>query len=216
MVASSRARGTGWRKSQSSTSGPTLIVVVTTAAAARAASGPGPSSKWSGTKSVEYPRSSTSRNGVGPRPALEGLVDLDGEPEAAGVRSHAHVLLLRLVRRTEPELRSGAWMPSSRPPSAARRPRRSPRRRLGVRAGDPSVSSGGGPGRRCRGDGAPRRGRSLAFARREHPGHGFLERAPDAAGVGDARQSGFEGVEILGLQPGDHVVEGAGPARRRR
>ncbi len=52
-VASSRARTAGWRKSQSKTSAPTLRVVVTAANPARAAMGPGPSSRWSGTKTVE-------------------------------------------------------------------------------------------------------------------------------------------------------------------
>ena len=53
MVASSRASTTGWRKSAASTSEPMPRVVVTAAAAAIAAIGPSPSSKWSGTKSVE-------------------------------------------------------------------------------------------------------------------------------------------------------------------
>ena len=53
MVASSRASTAGWRKSQSRTSAPTLSVVVAAAQAAMAAIGPGPSSKWSGKKTVE-------------------------------------------------------------------------------------------------------------------------------------------------------------------
>ena len=60
-MASSRASTAGWRKSQSSTSAPTLMVVLTAAADAMAAMGPRPSSKWSGTRIVEYPSASASR-----------------------------------------------------------------------------------------------------------------------------------------------------------
>ena len=53
MVASSRASTTGWRKSAASTRLPTRSDEVTAAAVDIAASGPSPSSKWSGTNTVE-------------------------------------------------------------------------------------------------------------------------------------------------------------------